>query len=91
MAISWDIETSNANVASKRVDVKFTRTDSENSANPWTKTYNNTLIETQEQRIALLDAVWIAWQAHLSKQDAIDNFLENLEQIGKANLEAREI
>ena len=90
MAITWDCNITNVNVTSKRADVRFTRTDSESSLAPWTHSYNQAIIETTQQRTALLNQVWDEWQNEVQKQADIDNFITNLEQTAKSNLEARE-
>jgi len=90
MAISWDLQITNVNVKSKRANISFTRTDSESALPPWTHSFQNIVIETQAQRVALLNQVWDAWQGEIAKQTNINNFITNLEQAGKTNMEARE-
>ena len=90
MAISWDLQITNVNVNSKRANIGFTRTDSESALPPWTYSLQNTVIETQAQRVNLQNQVWDAWQGEIAKQTNINNFITNLEQAGKTNLEARE-
>ena len=90
MAISWDLQITNVNVNSKRANVSFTRTDSESALPPWKYSFSNTIIETQEQRANLLNQAWNAWQGEVEKQTNINNFITDLEQLGKTNLEARE-
>jgi len=89
MAIDWQLKVSNANVQAKRADVTFTRTDSESSLAPQTYSFANTIIETAEQRAALLDIVK-AEVVKVEKQASIDAFITNLEQTGKSALEAWE-
>ena len=90
MAISWEVDISNVNVTSRRADVRFTRTD---DATGETENYNftNAIIETAEQRTALLNLVWDKHLEAVDKQASIDEFITNLEQLGKSNLEAREV
>ncbi len=90
MAISWDISFSSVNVQSKRANVLFTRTDDQSTEPPWTYTVTQVIIDTPQQRSALLDQVWAKWQEEISGQSQVDTFLDNLAQTGKANLEARE-
>jgi len=90
MAITWDISITNVDVDQKRADIRFTRTDDITDA---TESYgfSKAIIETGEERTALLNQ---AWQNHLdavAKQTAVDAFITNLEQLAKANLEAREV
>ena len=90
MAITWDIQISNVNVASKRADVSFTRTDDVTNE---TENYrfSNTIIETAAQRAALLDQVWGEHLNAVTKQTVVDTFITNLEQLAKSNLESREV
>ena len=88
MAISWDTQISNVNVASKRADVTFTRTDDVTN-DIWTKSYTQTSLDTAD-RIPLLDSVWAEWQKELTKRANIETFLTNLEQLANSNLDARE-
>ena len=91
MAISWDLKITNVNISSKRANVNFKRIDSESALEPWTHLFSNTIIETSAQRVALLNQVWNEWQNEIIKQTNINNFITDLEQIGKTNLEAREV
>ena len=91
MAISWDTQTSNVNVASKRADVSFTRTDSEKPEDVFTVSFNQVILETTPQRLALLDQVWAEWQKELTKRANIEAFITNLEQLANANLVEREV
>ena len=91
MAISWDTQTSNVNVASKRSDVSFTRTDSEKPEDVFSISFNQVILETNPQRLALLDQVWAEWQKELTKRANIEAFITNLEQLANANLDAREV
>ena len=90
MAIDWQLKISNANVQAKRADVTFTRTDSESALAPQTYPFANTIIETQAQRIALLEIVKAEVIKAEEKQASIDAFITNLEQTGKSALEAWE-
>ena len=91
MAISWDTQTSNVNVASKRADVSFTRTDSEKPEDVFTLSFNQVILETTPQRLALLDQMWAEWQKEVTKRASIEAFITNLEQLANANLDAREV
>ena len=90
MAITWDCNIANVNLANKRADVRFARTDDSTGAE-WKINFKNTPIETSEQRTALLNTAWDKWQEELTKQTNIEEFLTNLEQLAKSNLEAREV
>jgi len=91
MAIEWTTSITNANTNSRRANVAFTRTDTENAAATFTVSYKQAVIETTEQRTALLDQVWAAWQAEEEKRSNIAAFLSNLEQLANSNLMAREV
>ena len=90
MAISWTTKITNVNIASKRADVSFTRTD-DVTGDTWTKSFSNDMVETDAQRLTLCDQTWTAWQLELSKQTDISTLITNLEQAGNANLMAREV
>jgi hypothetical protein len=90
MAISWATQITNVNTVSKRADVRFTRTDDATSET-WSASYTQVILETQPQRLALLDQVWAEWQAELTKQGNIAIFLGTLEQQANTNLGAREV
>lgn len=89
MAITWDTQITNVNTSSKRADVTFTRTNTETNAT-WSCSYNQVILETTAQRLALLDVVWADWQKALAKETSIDGFIGSLEQSANSNLMARE-
>ena len=90
MAITWDVSINNVNVDQKRADVNITRTD-DVTGDTENYRYSKVIIETTEQRLALLDQAWDEHEEAATKQTAVDAFITNLEQLGKANLEAREV
>jgi hypothetical protein len=49
-----------------------------------------TALGTEEEKKAALDEIWSTHQKHLANGAVIDEFLNELEAQGKANLEARE-
>ena len=89
MAISWDAQITRVN--KPRADVTFTRTDDAVPADTFIKSYKNVVLETPQQRIDLLDAVWAAWQVELVERGEIITFLDNLEQQANSNLDSREV
>ena len=91
MAISWDIKLTNVNTQSKRADVTATRTDDQSTIIEPPYSFTQVILETPAQRSAFLDTVWNKHLAWLAKQTEIETFIDNLEQQGKANLEAREV
>ena len=90
MAISWTVSITNVDVVKKRATVAFTRVDDATQA---TENYNfsKVIIETEAQRTALLNLVWDKHLETVNEQNSIDAFITNLEQLGKSNLEAREV
>jgi len=90
MAIIWTVNITNVNVADKRADVSFNRLDDETQATE-NYSFKQTSLETTPERIALLEIVWQNHLDSVSDQTAIDAFITNLEQLGKSNLEAREV
>ena len=89
MAISWSTQITKVN--KPRADVTFTRTDDAAPGDLYIKKYNNVLLETSQQRLDLLDAVWTAWQKELVARGVITTFLDNLEQQANSNLDLREV
>ena len=90
MAISWTVEITNVDVVKKRADVVFTRLDDTTQATE-NYSFRKAIIETGTQRSALLNLVWQKHLEAVDDQTAIDAFITNLEQLGKSNLEAREV
>lgn len=91
MAINWNTQISQVNVQSKRANIQFTRTDSENPADVFSKSYSQVIIDTAQQRTALLEQVWTAWQQELTDRSNVAAFVTNLEQLANSNLDAREV
>ena len=91
MAITWDVSISNVNLQSKRGDVSATRTDSESALPPRHYSMRNTPLETSEDRIRVLDTIkeWDTKSAN--DKIAIEEFIDDLEQSGKTNLENWEL
>jgi hypothetical protein len=92
MAISWETNISNVNLVENRADVSFIRIDNTDIENILTEVfaYSGVIIETNPQRLALLELVWVQHLEILNKKTNINNFIANLEALGKSNLEARE-
>lgn len=89
MAITWEIAIANVNVAQKRADVYFVRLDDVTGATE-NYSFSKVILETPQERLALLNTVWDNHLEMVNKKAAIDAFIEDLEQQGKDNLEARE-
>jgi len=90
MAIAWTVSITNVNVASKRADVSFTRLDDVTQETESYK-FSNANLGTTAIRTALIELVWQKHLDAVSDQADIDAFITNLEQLGKSNLEAREV
>jgi len=90
MAISWEVGITNVDVDDNRADVTFARTDDVTGATE-SYSFKKVIIETTQQRTDLLDLVWSKHLEAVSEQSAVDAFITNLEQLGKSNLEAREV
>lgn len=89
MAIGWTVDINTVNVALKTATVKFLRFNNTTKERE-SYEFKNVILETNAQRMALLDHVWNQHIEHKTKQDNIITFIANLEQLGKSNLEARE-
>lgn len=90
MAILWTVDITKVDVSKKRADVSVTRLD-DVTGETESYRYAKVVLETTAQRLDLLDTVWGQHMQEVDKQTAIDAFITNLEQLGKSNLEAREI
>ena len=90
MAITWTVDITNVNVDQKRADVTIMRTDDVTQATEGYH-FSKVILETTAQRLALLDLVWQKHLDEVADQAAIDAFITNLEQLGKADLESREV
>ena len=90
MAITWNCEINDVDPEHFRADVNFNRVNDLTGAEE-NYNYSRVIIETAEQRAALLDLCWTEHLETIAKQTAIDTFISNLEQLAKSNLEAREV
>jgi len=89
MAITWECKITNAKPDEFRADIAFKRVDDIALAEE-NYSFSGTIIETTSQRLALLDLVWQKHLETINKQSAINNFITNLEELAKTNLEGRE-
>ncbi len=90
MAITWDMDITNVDVAGKRANISFLRTDSVTGKTE-RYSFKKAIIETPEQRDAIYDVVWGEHEAAASEQVSIASFITNMEQDGKAKLTNREV
>jgi len=90
MAITWTTTITPLNMATKEASISATRIDSEDPDNP--KTYNVPLakLATAQEKLAVADEIWAAYQADLAYTYTIAAFIDQLEIDLNANLEARE-
>lgn len=89
MAITWNCEITNEDPKNFRADINFKRINDVTGAEE-NYNYSKVIVETTEQRTALLDLVWSEHLETVAKQAVIDDFISNLEQLAKSNLESRE-
>lgn len=90
MAISWDLQITNVNLSSKRATVTATRTDDQSALPPQVYAFQNTPLENVADRAALLNTIKEKVEERADQNTLIETFLSDLEQTGKANLEAWE-
>ena len=91
MAITWDILIKNVNLQSKRGDVQATRTDSTSSLPPHNYSMQNTPLETDADRILVLNTIKEWEESVAAKETAVNAFIDTLEQTAKTNLENWEL
>lgn len=90
MAITWDVKINVLNVEKKAVSIIATRTDDTDPDNPEIHNVLYAIIETNAQKIAVMDNIWAHHEAYVQRKIQIDAFIGNLETQAKDNLEARE-
>ena len=93
MAITWAFQIEVLDYDKRHVSIAATRTDSEDAENPVTYTLESAHIETSEQQLAALEAIWAMHTAALSleaKKVTFAPIVAALEAAAKINLEARE-
>lgn len=91
MAISWDVQITNVNLQSKRGDVTATRTDDQSALAPRVHSMQSTPLETTQDRTRVLDTIKEWDEAAVAKETQVETFIDNLEQLGKTNLETWEL
>lgn len=91
MAINWDIQITNVDVANGRADVTATRNDSESALPDQVFTYQYTPIGTSADRTKLLNAIKAEVVARTTYQTSVDAVVTSLELDGKNALEAWEL
>ncbi len=89
MAIMWEIKISPLDISRKEASIVATRTD-DVAATTETHTIISALLDTQEQKTAVLDVMWQLHLDYQTKQAAIDAYIGGLETAAKTNLEGRE-
>lgn len=91
MAISWTTSITNVKTDSYRADVSFVRHDDTGAEPDFNMNFDDAILETPQQRLALLDTVWAEWQTESANRAAKSTFIGNLEQTANSNLMAREV
>lgn len=92
MAITWNIKIHPIDVSRKEASIVAVRTDNTDSQNVLTETHTiiSGILDTQEQKIAILNAIWQLHLDYQTKQNAIEAYIGDLETQAKTNLEGRE-
>ncbi len=90
MAITWELKITPINISTYEASIVATRTDSNDPGIPMIYKVHRAKIETPEQQLAVADEIWTKHQARLASDVVIENFVSELEALGKSNLEARE-
>ena len=91
MSISWDVDIKNVNLVSKRGDVVAIRTDSESALPPHNYFMQNTPLETNDDRVLVLNTIKEWEESAAAKEAAVNAFIDTLEQTAKTNLENWEL
>jgi hypothetical protein len=91
MAITWDIQISNVDVARRRGDVTATRTDSESSLPTEVYAFTAVPLETPQQRLALLNTIKARVVERAEHDASVEAIVTDLEDQGKTALEAWEL
>lgn len=90
MAITWELKIIPISIQDKTASITATRIDSLDPDSPKIYRVEKTPLGTQAEQLAALNEIWDKHQIQLALDIVVDNFLDELETIGKANLEARE-
>jgi len=84
---TWEVKITPIDVERKMVSVVATRTD---GLDVRTFSILNGVIDTAEQKLAIMEHIWGLYQASLAEDSKVATFLGDLEIQAKANLEGRE-
>ena len=90
MAITWDIKITPLNVERYEASVLATRTDSLDPTNVETHNIITCLLQTEAQKLAVLENLWASHLTWGERQAAIDAYVGDLETQAKIILEGRE-
>ena len=87
MAGTWEVTITPIDVSTKTASISATRTDGLDI-----KTYGNiiAILNTDAQKLAVLDQIWDMYQADLMRDTAINIYIGTMVADAKTNLEARE-
>ena len=84
----WTLKITPIDIGKKEVRVSATRTDDVDQSVFTTTTTGK--VDTAENKLAILDAIWSDWQRYQTNQTNIASILGGLETAGAADLDARE-
>lgn len=92
MATTWDITIIPIDVKRKEASIIAIYTDDADPLNILTEKHVilSALLDTQQQKLDVLDNIWQLHLSYQAKEIAIKNFIGTLEADAKTNLEARE-
>ena len=96
MAVTWTVNVRPLDIVRKEVSVSATRTETDTTdpENVETKVETHTvlsaIIDTNAQKVAVMDQIWDMHLVEVEKQAQIAAVVADLEALAVANLEARE-
>lgn len=92
MAIMWDITIRPLDVSRKEASIMAVRTDDTDPENVLIENHSiiTGILDTQEQKTAILDNIWQQHLDYQTRQIAINNYIGTLKIQAKTNLEGRE-
>lgn len=90
MAITWTVTITPIDIPTKTASVQAVRVDDSDGA---TETHNiiTAVLNTQAQKVAVLDQIWQMHLDYQAKLTAIEAYIGGLEATAKDNLETREV
>ena len=89
MAITWEVKITPLDVSKKEASITAIRTD-DVALTTEVHTVISALLDTQEHKASVLDTIWKLHLDYQAKQIAIEDYISDLEEVAKTNLEGRE-